>query len=122
MLAMAVEKPAVLNGAPIDYLECPADSIPLPTGTYDVVACQQGLQFFPDRLAAVAEMCRVLKPGGRLGVAVWSTIDRCPPVAALANAVGAVIGEAVADSYRRGPWGFPALDDLRVLIISAGFE
>ena len=122
MLALAIAKPAVPNGAPIDYLECPADSLTLATGAFDVVTCQQGLQFFPDRLAALAEMRRVLKPGGRLGVAVWSEIDRCPPIAALTSAIGAVMGEAKAHSYSSGPWGFPSADELHNLITSAGFD
>ena len=45
-------------------------------GSYDVVLCQQGLQFFPDQPAAVREMRRVLAPGGRVGLAVWQGMDR----------------------------------------------
>jgi ubiquinone/menaquinone biosynthesis C-methylase UbiE len=37
--------------------------------------CQQGLQFFPDRLAALSEMRRALKPGGQLAIAAWSHIE-----------------------------------------------
>jgi SAM-dependent methyltransferase len=122
MLALAREKAPLFDGAPIEYVECPAASLPMPADAYDVVACQQGLQFFPDRPAALAEMRRVLKAGGRLGVAVWSAIDRCPPVAALADAVEVVMGNETADRYRTGPWGLPGADQLAELIDGAGFE
>jgi ubiquinone/menaquinone biosynthesis C-methylase UbiE len=63
--------------AAVEPLECPSDHLALPDGVVDAVYCQQGLQFMSDRDAAVAEMLRVLRPGGALGIAVWS--DRCPP-------------------------------------------
>lgn len=122
MLAVAREKPAIPGGASIDYLECPAASLAAPSATYDVVTCQQGVQFFPDRPAALAEMGRVLKPGGRLGVAVWCEIDRCPPFAALAEAIGAVMGDQVAARFKAGPWGLSNADQISSLIAGAGFE
>jgi SAM-dependent methyltransferase len=59
MLALAVEKPTVPNGAPIDYVECPPASLTVPTASYDVVGCQQGLQFFSAdwRLSAKCAEC-----------------------------------------------------------------
>jgi SAM-dependent methyltransferase len=47
-------------------------ALPFADATYDVVLCQQGLQFFPDRLKALGEMRRVLVSGGRLTVSVWT--------------------------------------------------
>ena len=55
----------------IEWLEADAADLPFPDGAFDVVLCQQGLQFMPDPAAAVAEMRRVLAPGGRLAVSVW---------------------------------------------------
>ena len=40
--------------------------MPFDPGSFEVVLCQQGLQYFPDRATAVSEMARVLSPGGRL--------------------------------------------------------
>jgi len=74
MLAIARDKPPRRDAAPIEYLECPADALSVPSEGFDVVACQQGLQFFPDRPAALAEMHRTAKAAGRLGVAVWADI------------------------------------------------
>jgi ubiquinone/menaquinone biosynthesis C-methylase UbiE len=63
----------------IDWREGDASALPLAEGErVDVILCQQGLQFFPDRTAAVAEMRRVSKRGGRLLVAVWQSLDEVP--------------------------------------------
>ncbi len=45
-----------------------ATSLQLPDNSFDVVLCQMGLMFVPDRVAALVEMRRVLEPGGRLVV------------------------------------------------------
>lgn len=63
----------------IAWREGSALELPLADGeTFDLITCQQGLQFFPDRPAAVAQMRRALAAGGRLGVAVWVSADRIP--------------------------------------------
>ena len=64
MLAVARSLPAP-SGAPITWIEGSAVAMNLPNAAFDVVFCQQGLQFFPDRLAALCEMRRVLRPSGR---------------------------------------------------------
>jgi SAM-dependent methyltransferase len=43
----------------------------LPDGAFDVGFCQQGLQFMPDRPAAVRELHRLITPGGRIAVSTW---------------------------------------------------
>ena len=120
MLAIASRKPANA-GAIIEYVESPAAPLRVDDARFDVVVCQQGLQFFPDRPAALAEMRRALRPGGRLGIAVWGPIDELPPFAGLARAVRDVMGDEAADRYEGGPWGFSSVDDLRSVIEEAGF-
>jgi ubiquinone/menaquinone biosynthesis C-methylase UbiE len=122
MLAIAGAKPAISGGAAIEYHEAPADRLPVEDGAIDVVTCQQGFQFFPDRPAALAEMRRALRPGGRVGVAVWTEIDRSPPFHALGEAIEAVLGADLAERYRAGPWGFPDGERLAELLREAGFE
>ena len=63
--------------AAVEPLESPADDLALPDGAVDAAYCQQGLQFMSDRHAVMTEMLRVLRPGGALGIAVWS--DEAPP-------------------------------------------
>jgi SAM-dependent methyltransferase len=85
------------------------------------VLCQQGLQFFPDKTGALAEMRRALKPGGRAGVAVWCAIEECPFWDALAGALGEVLGKETEIGFRSGPWGLPEADELGRLFDAAGF-
>jgi SAM-dependent methyltransferase len=121
MLQLARGKAASDTSAPIEYLECSADSLDVPDDSFDVVTCQQGLQFFPDRPAALAEMRRALRPGGSLGVAVWCAIEDCPPFAALKNALGSILGLETAKAYEAGPWGFGDADALALLVSDSGF-
>jgi ubiquinone/menaquinone biosynthesis C-methylase UbiE len=66
MLAVARSIPS--SGAAIRWYETTAESIPLPDAAFDVVLCQLGLQFMPDKKAALREMRRLLVPGGRVFV------------------------------------------------------
>ncbi len=60
----------------IDWREGNAMKLPIQDAQFTLVSCHQGLQFFPDKLAAVREMHRVLATGGRVVIAVWlSTAD-----------------------------------------------
>jgi ubiquinone/menaquinone biosynthesis C-methylase UbiE len=122
MLEIARAKPAPAGAAATEYHEAPADRLPVADGAYDVAVCQQGLQFFPDRPAALAEIHRALRPGGRVGIAVWSEIDGCPPMNAIRKAIAEVAGAEVGDRYRSGPWGFPSGEELGAIIEGAGFE
>jgi SAM-dependent methyltransferase len=62
----------------VTFLQGAFDALPVGDASADVVLCQQGLQFAPDRAAAVAEMARVLRPGGRIAVACWVDVARIP--------------------------------------------
>ena len=71
MIAAAVRFAGESGLDGISWMACDAADMPLADASFDVVLCQQGLQFMPDKSGAMAEMARVLKPGGRLGVTVW---------------------------------------------------
>ena len=66
------------DAAAVEWREGDAGSLPFADESFDVVCCQLGLMFFPDRLGALREMRRVLRPGGRLAVMTWGAIERCP--------------------------------------------
>jgi SAM-dependent methyltransferase len=121
MLAIAEAKGSVPGGSRIEYRRSPAMPLDAPVGAFDVVCCQHGLQFFPDRRGALAEMRRSVRSGGRLGLAVWAGIELCPPFAAVRDAIAAVMGVDPAERYANGPWGLHAPEELAEMVIGADF-
>jgi len=121
MLAIAEAKGSLADGSPIEYRLSPAVPLAAPGASFDVACCQHGLQFFPDRPGALAEMRRALRPGGRMGLAVWSSVETCPPFAALRDAIGEIMGRDAAERYARGPWGLHAPRDLADMVTAARF-
>lgn len=77
MLAVARSLPAP-QGASIDWREGSASALPLPDAAFDLVLCQAGLQFFPDRLTALREMYRVLRLSGRAAISCVRSLEHQP--------------------------------------------
>lgn len=77
MLAVGRALPAP-EGATIEWQEGNAIALALPDGSFDLVLCQQGLQFFSDRAASLREMRRVLTDGERVVLSVWQALQRHP--------------------------------------------
>jgi ubiquinone/menaquinone biosynthesis C-methylase UbiE len=73
----------------VEWRQGSATELPFDADSFDVVLCQQGLQFFPDRAAAMREMARVLVPGGRISLSVWGALERQPFMVAVGSALGA---------------------------------
>jgi ubiquinone/menaquinone biosynthesis C-methylase UbiE len=120
MLAVARALPAV-TGAKITWCEDSALALPFPEATFDVVLCQLGLQFFPDRPTALQEMRRVLKDGGRVGLSVYGPLEHTPATFALANALDRHIGPE-ASLAKRAEHALADTDELRKLIAGAEFH
>ena len=81
----------VAGGDAIDWRVGDALALPVGDEEFDVALCQFGLMFVSDRVAALAELARVVRPGGRLGVLVWGQCAENPAqeaVAAASDAVG----------------------------------
>lgn len=76
----------------VEWIEGSALELPFKADCFDVVLCQLGLQFFPDRSRALEEMARVLKPGGRVGLSVYSAIERTPVAHAFVQALEKFLG------------------------------
>jgi ubiquinone/menaquinone biosynthesis C-methylase UbiE len=80
MLTCAATQRASEGAAPIRYIDTPAEVLPSDDESFDVVLCQQGLQFFGDqRGTAVAEWLRVLRFGGIAAASVWATGHKIEP-------------------------------------------
>jgi ubiquinone/menaquinone biosynthesis C-methylase UbiE len=108
------------EGAPIDWIEGSALDLPFEAGTFDVVLCQLGLQFFPDQNRALSEMRRVLLSTGRLALSVYSPIERTPGANAFVLALDRVLGSG-ASRIKRSEHSFNGPEQLRDLLTGAGF-
>lgn len=106
MLAIARSKAAQPGGAAIEYVLSPAVPLAVGDGEFDVVLCQQGLQFFGDCQAALGEMRRALRPNGRIALAVWCSIERCPMFHAFWRALRDAGQPELAELYR-APFTLP---------------
>ena len=123
MLAVAKSVPVSDKppSAPIRWQEANAGKLPFPSGIFEIVYCQLGLQFFPDRPAALREMHRVLVAGGRLALMVWSGIQESPGFATLAVLLQRHIGPEAA-SFMQAPFSLSDPEGLAALTHSAGFR
>lgn len=102
-----------------EWIEAPAQSMPLGAGEFDLAFCQHGLQFFPDKPAALGEMRRTLKPGAVLVVTCWKAIP--PFFAEVAKVLRSHVGDAAAATAVR-PFTWNDADEIRALIAAAGFS
>src|SRR3954452_18299865 len=117
MLAVAREK---ADGLAIEFVEGDARELPFADAGFDIVTCQQGLQFFPERERALREFRRMLAPGGRAGVACWCELDSAPAQRAITAAVVERFPEH--ESVARAPWALDDAEELRGLLHGAGFR
>jgi ubiquinone/menaquinone biosynthesis C-methylase UbiE len=121
MLDIAKAKAPPPGAAPIEYLHSLAAPLPAAAGAFDAVLCQQGLQFFPDRPAALREMRRVLKPGGRAAIAVWAELERNQIFAAFHAALRDGAPAALAELIV-APFSWPSGAALKSAAEDAGFR
>jgi ubiquinone/menaquinone biosynthesis C-methylase UbiE len=105
----------------IEWRTGDAAALPFANAVFDVVLCQQGVQFFPDRLRGLREMRRVLRHGGRLAFTVWSAITDFPYSAALAGALERHVS-ADAGAMMRAAYALHDAGELHRLVSSAGFQ
>lgn len=117
MLAVASGLPAA---QPIEWLAADASSIPLDDASADVVVCQQGLQYFADRPAALREIKRLLRPGGRALASVWRSLDHQPFFSALVAGLCDHLPDEVV-ALQRAAFSLGEAADLETLCGDAGF-
>ena len=118
MLAVARSLPPPL-GTTISWVEGSAVALNLCDASFDVILCQQGFQFFPDQLAALREMRRVLVPGGRLLLSVWKSAG--PYNIAVADALERHVDAETVSRYRASRV-VPKAEELHRLLVDAGLR
>jgi SAM-dependent methyltransferase len=107
-------------GAPVAWHRGSALALPFSAAVFDVVFCQLGLQFIPDRPAALREIRRVLVPGGRLALNVFGPIERNPATCALAGALDRHV-RPDASVAKRAEHALADTAELRALVAAAAF-
>jgi SAM-dependent methyltransferase len=95
--------------------------LPFASDYFDAVVSQFGLMFFADRVAALREMRRVLRPGGRLALAVWDDLDQSPGYAAMYALLARLFGDEVGAALR-SPFTLGDPNTLRTLFRAAGMS
>ena len=96
-----------------------AEQLPFADAGFDAVVSQFGLMFFDDRAQALREMRRVLKPGGRLAVAVWDRLENSPGYVAMAGLLERLFGRRIAGELH-APFALGDPEALRGLFAEAG--
>ncbi len=99
-----------------------AEELDLPDASFDLAYCQFGLMFLPDPGKALRELRRVLRPGGQLGVVVWSTPDKVPCFTAMNKHLNPHIPPEAPERQLPTPLQLGAPGLIESLVSGAGFS
>lgn len=111
--------------AGVDWCLADAADLPFADGVFNAVLCQSALMFFPDPAAALAEMARVVAPGGMVAVQVWASLDDQPAygplVAAAARHAGPEANTLLGTYWKHGDRGrtVAAIADTGLTVVGA---
>jgi ubiquinone/menaquinone biosynthesis C-methylase UbiE len=103
----------------VDWRVGTAESIPFADASFDASVSQFGLMFFQDQNQSIKEMLRVLRPSGRLVIAVWDSIENNPGYSAELKLIERLGGAAAADAVR-APFVLGRHEEVRAMIDEAG--
>lgn len=114
---------AAARGLParVTFQAADAQALPFPDGSFDLVLCQFGAMFFPDRIGAYGEARRVLRPGGRFLFNVWDSLAHNPVSALLGDTVASLFPADPPSFYRRVPFGYHDTGKIEADLRAAGF-
>jgi len=120
MTEIAAVRAAALGLGNVRTLTLDLDDLAQPDQAYDVVLCREGLMFARDPAHALAEIRRVLRPGGRVALAVWGPRAANPWLGVVLDAVSAQLGTPVPPPGIPGPFALDDPDRLGHLLTGAG--
>lgn len=99
-----------------------AQALPFADQSFDLVLCQFGIMFFPDKPRAAAEMRRVLRPGGRLVFNVWDDLEANDFCRVMTEAIERAFPQDPPGFLKRGPFSYHDRPEIERLLTSQGFE
>jgi SAM-dependent methyltransferase len=104
----------------LDLRQGRAEELPFDDEAFDAVTCQFGLMFFEDRDASLRHMRRVLRPRGRVSVAVWDALERTPGYLVLTEVIEKHLGTEAGVPVRAA-FALGDVDAMRSMLTGAGF-
>jgi len=104
----------------IEFQTANAQELPFKDSVFDAVICQFSLMFFPDKLAALKEAARVLKPAGEFYFNIWDSFEHNEFVRTTHNEIAASFPENPPDFFST-PYGYFEIDTVKNLLGMAGF-
>jgi ubiquinone/menaquinone biosynthesis C-methylase UbiE len=122
MVAIAAARVAELGLRNVSARVLDLEQIDEPDACYDVAVCREGLMFVVDPARAARELRRVLRPGGRVAIAVWGPRERNPWLAVVFDAVSVELGTPVPPPGVPGPFSLDDAGRLEALLAGAGFS
>jgi SAM-dependent methyltransferase len=106
----------------IEWRQADALDLPFEVNSFDVVICQYGAMFFPDRTKGYSEARRVLNKGGSFIFSVWDKIENNEFADVVTNAVATVFPDNPPQFLARTPHGYFKHDLIRADLSRAGFS
>ena len=120
MTAIAAARAQALGLTNVTTRVLDLERIEQPENSFDVVLCREGLMLVPDPAGAAREIHRVLRPGGRVSIAVWGPRERNPWLSVMFDAISAQLGCPVPPTGIPGPFSLEHADALAALLAEAG--
>lgn len=118
MLEQAAQR---LSGASVRFQPADAQALPFQDASFDLVVCQFGVMFFPDKVRANSEARRVLRDGGRYLLVIWDRIEHNLATMTAGRAVADLFPIDAARFYERVPFRYHDVGLIEHDLLAAGF-
>lgn len=122
MLAMTKERAARAGLANLTARRADIAALPFPDASFDRATCRLGVMYFLDPVAGIAEMRRVLKPGGRAAILVWGDPAHADYAAAFYGPIMSRVTLPAPEPGAPHPYRFATPGSLRAAMEAAGLE
>lgn len=119
MLDFAAQK---LQAANVSFQLADAQNLQYPAASFDLVVCQFGAMFFPDKIRASQEAHRVLRPNGHYLLVTFNQLEFNPIAKAAQDAINVLFANTPLDYMERGPFSYSNPAQIKDDLIAGGFN